>query len=207
MGNVRYRLRAFPATTSHHSRTGLKDTLKNLGTHIRALGFKGSGQNFRKVIGDYVFVINIQGSRSGDVFYVNLGAQPAFIPAECDASLTTLKEYECVMRKRVGNDWRWTMSPEAFDALIHQLDIEQKEFFGAVAGLGTAMMEDPVNDLLQKFSMGNPPARAALHLARAAAVLGCRDTANALVERGLALAGERATALIHDLEAVGRPLE
>jgi hypothetical protein len=50
--------------------------------------------------------------------------------------------------------------------------------------------------------MGNPPARAALHLARAAASLGHAAIADALVKRGLALAGERATGLIHDLKNV-----
>jgi Domain of unknown function (DUF4304) len=101
----------------------LKEILKRLGAHIRAAGCKGSGQNFRKVDERYVFVINIQGSRSGDVLYVNLGAQPTFIPAECYARLATLKEYECVMRRRVGDAWEWSLSDQAGHALIHQLDV------------------------------------------------------------------------------------
>jgi hypothetical protein len=52
---------------------GLKEILQYLGAHIRALGFKGSGQTFRRVEDNYVFVINIQGSRSGEGFFVNLG--------------------------------------------------------------------------------------------------------------------------------------
>jgi len=180
----------------------LKAVLKTLGAHIRSLGFKGSGQNFRKIDSSYLFVINIQGSRSGETFYINLGAQPTFIPAECDASLATLKEYECVMRKRIGSDWNWTLSHMELDALIHRIDAEQTEFFDTVASLDTVIMEDSVDDLLQKFCLGNPPAKAALHLARAAAVLGCGDRSRALVERGLELAGERATGLIQDLKAV-----
>ena len=182
----------------------MKETLQNLGAHIRALGFKGSGQNFRRVEDDYLFIINIQGSRSGDVFYINLGAQPTFIPAECDAALSTLKEYECVMRRRVGNEWMWSLNGEERLALIHQLDVEQKEFFETVSDLRAAIARDSIDELLRKFSMGNPPARAALHLARAAASLGHTATAKALVERGLALAGERATGLISDLRTVGQ---
>ena len=83
----------------------VKEVLKRVGPTLRALGFRGSGQNYRKQEGDFIFVINFQGSRWGDRFYVNLGAQPIFIPAEGDADLTKLKEYECVLRRRVGNEW------------------------------------------------------------------------------------------------------
>ncbi|MDB5792640.1 MAG: hypothetical protein JWQ80_2664 [Massilia sp.] len=182
----------------------MKEILSHLGAHIRALGFKGSGQNFRRVEDAYIFVINIQGSRSGNVFYVNLGAQPTFIPAECDAPLSTLKEYECVMRRRVGNEWNWDLDEAARLRLIHQLDAEQEEFFGTIRGLRTAIMHGTTDELLRKFSMGNPPARAALHLARAATSLGHTAIADALIKRGLVLAGARATGLIHDLRKVSQ---
>lgn len=184
----------------------MKEILRYLGAQIRAFGFKGSGQNFRKIEDDFIFVINIQGSPSGDVFYVNLGAQPTFIPAVCDADLSTLKEYECVMRKRVGDEWSWTLNDEGRRELIHQIETEQKEFFGTVGTLRTAIAQDSIDELLRKFSMGTTLARTALHLARAAAFLGHTATANTLVERGLILAGERATLLIHDLQTVGRAL-
>ncbi|MCS0583322.1 DUF4304 domain-containing protein [Massilia pinisoli] len=184
----------------------MKEILQYLGAHIRTLGFKGSGQTFRKVEDDYVFVINVQASRSGDVFYVNLGAQPTFIPAECDAALSTLKEYECVMRRRVGEEWNWDLNDEARLALIGQLEAEQKAFFGTVRELRTAMAQDSVDELLRKYSVGKLPARAALHLARAAAFLGHSAMSHALVERGLTLAGPHATGLIHDLQTVGQAL-
>lgn len=180
----------------------MNELLKELGAHIRRLGFKGSGQNFRKVEDDYVFVINIQKSRTGEVFYVNLGAQPAFIPAECDSDLSTLKEYECVMRTRVGEEWNWSPDEQARLALMRQIDLAQEAFFGQVRTLKTAIADDSADELLRKFSLGKTAARAALHLARAAAVLGHAATADALVERGLQLAGERATSLIADLQLV-----
>lgn len=182
----------------------MKETLSHLGAHIRALGFKGSGQNFRKVEDEFIFVVNIQGSRSGNVFYVNLGAQPTFIPAECDAPLSTLKEYECVMRRRVGNESDWGLDEAARLGLIRQLDAEQAEFFGTIRGLRTAIMHETTDELLRKFSMGTPPARTALHLARAASSLGYTAIADTLIKRGLVLAGERATGLIHDLKMVNR---
>ena len=182
----------------------MREILQYLGAHIRALGFKGSGQTFRKIEDDYVFVINVQGSRSGNVFYINLGAQPTFIPAEGEAVVSTLKEHECVMRRRVGGEWKWDLNDEARLALIQQIEAEQKAFFGTVGLLRTAIAQDAVDELLRTYSMGNPPARAALHLARAAAFLGHTATRHALVERGLMLAGERATGLIHDLQSVAQ---
>jgi hypothetical protein len=89
------------------------------------MGFRGSGQNYRKVDGDFVFVINFQGSRWGDNFYVNLGAQPVFVPAEGKADLTKLKEYECILRRRVGRDWPSVMSDEMLASLEAEIDSTQ----------------------------------------------------------------------------------
>jgi hypothetical protein len=180
----------------------LKETLLHLGSHIRSLGFKGRGQNFRREEDEFIFVINIQKSRTGEEFFINLGAQPTFIPAECDASLSTLKEYECVMRERIGNEWKWDLDEVARLALINQLNFEQEKFFGTIRGLRLAIEHETPDELLRKFSMGKTQARTALHLARAASFLGHAAIADALVKRGLMLGGERATILIHELNHV-----
>lgn len=180
----------------------MKELLKELGTFIRALGFKGSGQNFRKTEVDFVFVINIQGSRTGGVFFVNLGAHPVFVPAECDAALTTLREHECIMRSRVGSEWPWALPSDAVAMLKSEIETAQEEFFGRMRTMRTVIPNEPVEQLITKFSAGTTPARAALHLARAAFALGHRDSAMSLAEHGLAIASERATALFYDLKAV-----
>jgi len=63
----------------------MKDLLKLIAPRMRELGFKGSGQYFRRSEDDFVFLVNFQSSRSSEVFFINLGAQPTFIPAEGDA--------------------------------------------------------------------------------------------------------------------------
>ncbi len=180
----------------------MTDFLKDLGAHVRQLGFKGSGQNFRKVEGDFVFVFNIQKSRTGEGFFINLGAQPAFIPAERDAALSSLKAYECVMRERVGDEWPLPPDEPTRLALMREIDIAQDAFFGLVRTLKDALARDSADELIRKFSVGTTQGRVALHLVRAAAALGHVDAAEALVVRGLALAGERAVSLIADLQAV-----
>jgi len=180
----------------------MDDLPKALGAHVRQRGFKGSGQNFRKVEDDFVFVFNIQKSRTGEAFFINLGAQPVFIPAAHGAALSTLKEYECMMRERVGDEWPSTLGEPARLALMREIDAAQDEFFGMARTLKSAIASDSVDALTRRFSRGTTEARAALHLARAAAALGHASIANALVERGLQLAGAGATMLINELQAV-----
>lgn len=183
----------------------MKELLKRVAPVLRELGFRGSGQNYRKAEGDFVFVINFQGSRSGDKFYVNLGAQPVFIPAEGNAHLEKLKEYECILRRRVGREWPWQMSDEMFVALRSEIISTQDTFFSNAQTLRTALAVDSPGELLRKFSSGNTEARAALHLARAATRCGHIETARKLVDRGLELATAQATGLRSELKRVLDP--
>ena len=180
----------------------MKEVLKRVAPSLRALGFRGSGQNYRKEEGDFIFIINFQGSRWGDNFYVNLGAQPIFIPAEGDADLGKLKEYECVLRQRVGKEWPWQMSDHLFASLEAEIATAQTVFFGNAQTLRNAIATDSPDELLRKFSSGTTKARAALNLARAAAHLGHLETARSLVDRGLELADDGATILRAELRRV-----
>lgn len=180
----------------------MQPVLKRIAPRLRALGFRGSGQNYRKTEGDFVFVINFQGSRSGEKFYVNLGAQPVFVPAEGHADLAKLKEYECILRRRVGVDWPWDMSEAMLSSLESEIDTTHAAFFGHAQTLRTALATDSPEELIRNFSAGTTQARATLHLARAAAALGHSRTARELVARGLELAGETATLLRAELKNV-----
>jgi len=177
----------------------VKEVLKKVGPSLRALGFRGSGQNYRKREGDFVFVINFQGSRWGDNFYVNLGAQPVFIPAEGDADLGKLKEYECFLRRRVGKEWPWQISDQSLASLEAEIANAQARFFANAQTLRSALASDSPDELLRKFSSGTTEARATLHLARAAKHLGHLEAARRLVDRGLELAGDAATGLRAEL--------
>jgi hypothetical protein len=184
------------------TRGDVKEVLKRVAPILREIGFRGSGQNYRKSEGDFVFVVNFQGSRWGDSFYVNLGAQPVFIPAEGYADLEKLKEYECMLRRRVGKEWPWQMSDELFASLGATITSAQAEFFGNAQTLRTALGTDSVDELLRRFCSGTTEARATLHLARAASKLGHVDKARKLVDRGLELAGDGATILRSELRRV-----
>src|SRR4030095_9653399 len=47
---------------------------------LREDGFAGSGRTFRRVKGEFVQVVNVQASRRGGQFAVNLGLQPMALP-------------------------------------------------------------------------------------------------------------------------------
>lgn len=180
----------------------MKDVLKRIAPSLRTLGFQGSGQNYRKRDENFVFVINFQGSRGGDSFFVNLGAQPVFIPAEGNADVKKLKEYECVLRRRVGEDWPWQISDEIFSQLEREIVSVQAEFFGTAQTLPEALATGAPHDLLKKFSGEFASNRTVLHLARAAAKLGHIETAQKLVNLGKELANDQAVIFKVELEKV-----
>lgn len=180
----------------------MHDILKKLAPTLRKLGFGGSGQNYTKIESDFVCVVNFQGSRWRDTFYVNLGAQPVFIPAEGQTDFRKLKEYNCILRRRVGGDWPWQMSDESVAALEAQLLVTQSEFFGNALTLRASFAVDSPETLLQKFSSGTTEARATLHLARVGIALGNYEKAYELARRGLELAGDKGTILRAQLNEI-----
>ena len=165
--------------------------LTQIAPDLRTAGFRGSRQNFRKQERDVICIVNFQGSRTGDRFFVNLGAQPRFIPAEGNIDPGTVKEYECVLRTRVGSVWPLEMAGPDFDAFRAVLLAGQDEFFRKALSLPQAVLAEPVDALLRMFTGPlTTEARMALHLARAAVALRDRAKAEALARRGLELAGD-----------------
>lgn len=180
----------------------MREVLAKIGPLLRSWGFRGSGQTFRKTEGDLVFVLNFQGSLSGDSFYVNLGAQPTFIPAEGDADLKTIKAYECLLQDRVGEKWSWQLSGADFEKFVEVLQATQESFFGNAKTLKVAIAGARPEFLLESFSYGHTSAGAVLHLARAAVALGYGAKAGELAQYGLELIGDRAIGLRYELEEI-----
>lgn len=73
--------------------------------YLREQGFKGSGQNFYRVSADLIHVINLQASKYGDGFAVNLAIHPLGMKIEGSAEQPEpkkLKEYECFFPTRLS---------------------------------------------------------------------------------------------------------
>lgn len=82
------------------------DVLKQeLSPKLRGLGFKGSGQNFRRVKNEVVNIVNIQIDKYGGSCAVNLGLHLLFLPSNSHIelpSLAKIKEYDCEFRTRLA---------------------------------------------------------------------------------------------------------
>lgn len=112
---------------------------------LRSSGFKGSGDTLRRVRGEVIHVVNIQGSSDAERCYVNLGAHLAFLPTEGGTivDLPKIKEYECAFRARVdppadlGFGWPYGHTPAetaSFIKLLIQYYRAQGEpFFAALS--------------------------------------------------------------------------
>ena len=79
----------------------LRDTFA---PELRRLGFKGSSQNFHRVPGEVINVVNVQGHKYGGKVAVNLGLHLDFLPKLLSSEwpdLTKLREYDCEFRMRL----------------------------------------------------------------------------------------------------------
>jgi len=180
----------------------MHEIFKKLASPLRSNAFRGSGQNFRKTEGDFILVVNFQISRTGSSFFINLGAQPVFIPAEGNADPNKLKEYECVLRRRVGGEYPLEMPNGQLKELEEYLILTMKDFFGHAQTIRSAIASDPPEALLQDFSSGNTLARAALHIARACLALGYCEKASSIANLGLEQASEKAIILKTELNSI-----
>lgn len=177
----------------------MREILRFIAPALRGAGFRGSGRNYRKAEGDFIFIINFQGSRWGSDFYVNLAAQPTFVPLLHDAPLARLKEYECFLRRRVGTSWPWDMSAGQAASFQAQLLGAQRDFFAHAQTMRSALAVGQAEVLVATFSAGTTRALAAAQLARAALALGHPEKARQLASLGLELAGAKAWLLREEM--------
>lgn len=79
---------------------------------LRADEFSGSGSTFRRVVGDWIQVVNVQGARQGGSFAINLAVHPLQVPdlAGNDPDTKKITQELCEFRRRLseaGTDQWW----------------------------------------------------------------------------------------------------
>ena len=77
-----------------------------LAPELRKDGFRGSGNNYYREINEFVQIINLQKSKWGHRFAINLGLHPLCILMSDGSALIAkkIKEYHCVFRMRLRED-------------------------------------------------------------------------------------------------------
>ena len=178
---------------------------------LRELGFKGSGSNFRRVRGEVINTINIQGRRHGGSSAVNLGLHLTFLPVNWKDELPDtkkVKEIDCEFRTRLAprgrNDYWWkygglldSTSKQISHLVDTYLDVGEPAFsrYDTVEKVANMISIDQIftDKYIDAFG-GVTEVRAALTMARIHEHLGNFDLARAFAAAGMTNIG-RATAL------------
>lgn len=102
--------------------SSIKDHLSPV---LKSDGFLGSGRTFRRISDDLIHVVQVQGSRYGSKFAVNLGIQPRRIPDVLGNSpdATKISVELCELRRRLSEAtsdqwWEHEGSKESMDAAV-----------------------------------------------------------------------------------------
>ncbi len=184
---------------------------EELAPKLRGIGFKGSGQNFRRINGEIINTINIQAHKYGGSCAVNLGLHLTFLPlnwADQLPDIRKIKEIDCEFRMRLApkdkSDYWWKYgglldSPtrKAHHLIATYLNYGEPHFkeYDEVEKIASMLSIDDIekNDYINVFG-GITLQRGALAMARIHKHLGNTLKAKEFAEIGLNKLG-RAVAL------------
>lgn len=189
---------------------------EHLAPLLREDGFGGTGRTYRRTVNGWVQILNVQGSKYGDAFAVNLAIHPVAVP-DCIGRTVDPKKLThdaCELRQRLSEDgedqwWAHFGERESMDeavrcaasvyathgrALLHRLA-------GNPSPLDTFTPDQLVNSMSDLAGFKAPAGRVALLFARVRRLEGRAQEAAGFVERGKVLAAN-AGLLLQDLNAV-----
>jgi hypothetical protein len=189
-----------------------------LAPKLRQDGYAGSGLTFRRVRSEWIQVVNVQGSRYGGQFAVNLAVHPIAIPdvrGELPDPKTITVEL-CEFRRRLsaaGADqwWAYEKSLDAIDSAMRDAtDVYERHgrplmdlISSSTSPLLTVKPIDFQGGHFDFLGFGSMKARMALVLARMRKSAGRSDDALAFAKVGLEACGDSAQMLRRDLQAIG----
>ena len=178
---------------------------------LRDIGFKGSGQNFRRINGEIINTINIQAHKYGGSCAVNLGLHLTFLPlnwADQLPDIKKIKEIDCEFRMRLApknkSDYWWkygglldSPTKKARHLIETYFEYGEPHFteFGKVEKIASMLSIEDIenNDYIKVFG-GDTQQRGALAMARIHKHLGDISKAKEFAKIGLNNLG-RAVAL------------
>jgi hypothetical protein len=190
---------------------------------LREVGFRGSGQHFRRIRGEIINAVNVQANRHGGSCALNIGLHLTFIPDGLEKlpDVKTVKEIDCEFRNRVGpngeQDFWWeygdsedAAQPSAEHLIATYFAVGEKRFqkFETIESIARMcpleLLKKGGRSFCGSNAFGNMPGtatRMALAMARIHKHLGDDRLAKEFAVRGLADVG-RGTALIPIFQAI-----
>lgn len=176
----------------------LAEVRRQLYPELFKQGFRGAGVTLRRVVGELIHVVNIQGSSSGKGGYVNLGAHLAFLPrtglVHGEPALVT--KYQCAFRTRVNPEpyfhLFWPYGGSRAEAarnvslLCEEFRARASQFFGQFASYPASFSGVTPSSLEAGPHPRFLASRSPLVWAQIALHLGSADTAHAFAKIALA---------------------
>lgn len=176
----------------------LKHTLDPV---LRADGFTGARRTYRRCAGELIHVFNVQGSRYGGEFFVNLGVHLTFLPNVIGQAVDPkrIDEPECEFRTRMSSSWvhgaDLSSIEKAVTDLVRTYENHGRGLFAMLANypadfarVTPAGLENHFPEVLGGF--GSTIARMSLVFARIHQREGSQAVAKSFAELGLAHLGQ-----------------
>jgi Domain of unknown function (DUF4304) len=202
-------------TTAPRLEAAIKE---HLAPELRADGFLGSGRTYRRALNGWLQVVNVQGSRYGGSFAINLAVHPLAIPdlRGNDPDPKKITEELCEFRRRLSETegrsdtwWKHDNTAESMSAAMRAAAATYIQFgrplLGKVtaesADLNTACAENLASHSFNFGGFGSTETRMALALARLRESQGKTKEASEFAEYGLSTAGS-ATIIRNELQSV-----
>ncbi|WP_018623586.1 DUF4304 domain-containing protein [Kangiella aquimarina] len=172
---------------------------------LRQDGFKGSGQNFRRVKGDVIHTINLQNNKYGGSCCLNVGVHFTFLPVCWDSkqmpNLNKIKEVDSEFRFRVApegkSDYWWKFrgnglfgsTKKSVEHLCETYKVVGRAIFSRYGSVESVQEAFPLeifeSEELSNIEGGIIPSRVALALARINQHIGNKDQQQKYARVGL----------------------
>lgn len=167
---------------------------------LRMSGFAGSGRTFRRTKERCIDVVNIQGSRYGGKFTINLAVQPLSIPDVTGKAPDPrrITEAYCEFRRRLGDRDIWWEHDETEVSMRNAVRAATVAYEQCGASdlfeqftrqLSNATADALASGSLDLAGFGSTKVRLALALSRLRAAEGATAEARAFAQYGLAIVG------------------
>lgn len=190
---------------------------------LRQSGFKGSGQNYRRVNGEAIYAINIQNNKYGGSCCINIGVHFTFLPVVWDSKkmpdVKSIKEVDCEFRYRLSPknkpDYWWPFKGEGLfgnpsksvEHLCKTFNDSVVEFLDQYRDLENVTSKFPISSLESGEFVdvlgGVVAVRGALTMARIYQHTGQLDLQKQYAKVGLSILG-KANALKAELECLAK---
>lgn len=167
---------------------------------LRADEFSGSGATYRRVVGDWIQVVNVQGARQGGSLSINLAVHPLLVPdvAGNEPDAKKITQELCEFRRRLseaGEDqwWRYEQTEEsmasAMKAAASVYTSIGRDLFASISGqsspFSTVTPAEFIAGVVDFKGFGSTRVRMALTLARLRLSEGRRADSMAFAAYGL----------------------